>query len=322
MSREELEREILTLEKELENQSLLNERLLRALKYLEDLNFSKETRMEKFVNILIESFVTAIIFLILAITAVKAEPFGLELSNDFLIPGGKDRWLTNAFCFEYDSLSLCQEMYTPQNKKSPELPDGDRPWDSYLYLEKEWVIPVAFGEETVIDSRFGGIGDWGFGKEAQQFIHDELGLGQHPTWTGVNPAQPAIDIEVSRRTRQYLKSVVGDSRLTQQYGFRVGNVEDYLFLDQELRKHFFRYVYLFAGISGKTVFFNTHLDERLFESNIYTVDKQWFVASGRVGFNLDFQTWSFGYQYQYLTEEFKGQDGRHLYGTFNLGFNF
>ena len=263
-----------------------------------------------------------VFFLVLTLSSCT----GFRYGNDLLIPGGRDRYLTSEARFLFGKYSVGNELYTPTDKENPEIPYGDRPWSAWTFVEREDVDRVGFGEENVLRSRIGGLGDYSFGKEIQQFVHDSLtDLGRpqtHPTWAGQNPAQIGAEVIVSRRTREYLQSAIGDSRLTNEYGIRFGNVVDELFLDQELRKHFWKYLDIFAGITGKVVAFNTHLDGRMFESNVYTVDKQWFVAAGRLGFELKKNDYAFGYQYQYMTEEFEGQEARHLYGTFTFGWKF
>lgn len=282
--------------------------------------------IEKAYDAAIKNFVIVFLLIMLSvlafITTVRAEPFRLNFENDWFSPGGQDRWLTNAFDIHYGEWGIGNEMYTPLDKKSPEIPYGDRPWDGYSYLEHESIEKVAFGEENVFIKRIGALGHASGTDRLQQWVHDDLGLGAHPTWAGQNPSQVAVDMIYFRRNREYLQSVIGDSRMTTLYGARVGNVVDEVFLDQELTKHFFKHMYVFGGVRASTVAFNTHLDGRLFDDNTYTIDKNWFVAEGRLGLDFRYDNWFVGYTWTYLTEEFKGQDGRHLMGNVHFGFNF
>lgn len=251
---------------------------------------------------------------------------GLRYGNDILIPNGKDRYLTSDARFLFkDGYSLGSEVYTPTDKEDPNIPLGDRPWSSYLFVEKEDVQPIAWGQEAVFRYRLGGVGKYGFGEELQDGIHEllsDLGKPQtDPTWAHQNPGQVAGELIASRRSREYLQSVIGDSRLTNEYGLRVGNVVDEAFFDQELRKHFFKHWYFFTGITGKIVAFNTHIEGRLWADNNHEERKQWFVAQGRLGFEYRGDDWAIGYTYKYLTEEFKGQEGRHLYGSLEIAWN-
>lgn len=263
-----------------------------------------------------------VFFWLSVVSIAAAEPVKFNFANDYFAPSGKDRWLTNMMSLEVGKWGIGSEMYTPRDKRRKELPDGDRPWDGYSYLQRTDKWEVGQGEYHVLKSRLGTLGEWSGAKEMQTWMHDDLGFGAHPEWVGQNPAQPAFDVIYSRLNRHYLQSVVGNSRLTQEYGVRLGNVNNSLFLDQELRKHFHKHFYIFAAIRGEAVAFNTHLDGRMFENDVYTVDKQWFVASGRLGVEVRFDDFFVSYTYRYLTEEFKGQDGRHLYGDVGIGFEF
>lgn len=273
-----------------------------------------------------------LLLLLLLATTAQAEPMKFTFSNDYFSPGGKDRWLTNQMMLEVGAWGISNEMYTPKDKRSKELPDGDRPYDGYSFIQytKKWEI--AHGERHILKSRIGTLGEWSGAKELQTWAHDDVGFGSHPEWVGQNPPGVALDFILSKQNVAYLQSVFGDTSATTEYGARFGNVVDELFLDQELRKHFFKNLYIFGGMRGQAVLFNTHLDGRLidehlikgYETDVYTVDKEPFVASARVGIELYFPESEFfvSYSYKYLTEEFKGQDGRHLFGELSTGCRF
>lgn len=253
-------------------------------------------------------------------------PFKFQYGNDFLIPGGLDRNLTSVVGIEYGEWGIGNEMYTPTDKEIQVNPVGDRPFDGYSFIQNTYKTKVGFGQERNFVTRVGAVGHASYTDKLQRSVHgflEDLGKDQtYPSYKGQNASEFALDVDYSQTNREYLQSFFGDTRMTSKYGFRAGNVEIYPYLDQELRKHFLKHLDIFAGLNGKIVFFNTHLDGRMFHDDYYTVDKQWFVASARVGFELRFDDTYFGYHYQYLTEEFEGQQGRHLYGTFTIGTDF
>jgi len=271
-----------------------------------------------------------ITLILLMCSAVAAEPFKFSFGNDFLIPGGQDRFLTNILEIEAGAYGFGNEMYTPTCKKCEGVPKGDRPWDGYTYFQRKDKEKIAFGQERELTTRLGWVGHASYSDRIQTFVHDDLGVGQHPTWDGQNPSQATLDMIYLHRSREYMQSFFGNTRLTQEYGARFGNVQDYVFLDQELRKHFSKHFYVFGGLNGRAVLFNTHLDGRLIDEHIikgydtdtYTVEKQWFVASGRLGVEVRFDDNWCSFSYKYLTEEFKGQEGRHLYNEISCGFDF
>lgn len=264
------------------------------------------------------------IIVLLICSVANAEPWAFTWENDFPVPRGLDRNYTNGFKIKRGNWALANEMYTPRDKKNPLPPEGDRPWDGYSYIEYEDKTLVTLGEAITINFRFGAVGEASGTEALQKFVHDDLGAGQHPTWAGQNPSEPTIDIVVAKKNREYLKSIIGDSALEQEYGVQFGNVKDLIYLDQKLKKHFFKYFYPYVGLRGDAVAYNTHLDGRLFQSNDYTIDKNWFVASARAGFELYFPNSDFyiDYHYEYKTEEFSDQVGRHTFGSLTFGFKF
>jgi len=100
-----------------------------------------------------------IISLILILAGLaRAEPWEFNLRNDFVMPGGMDRFLSNAFYFKRGDWTIGNDMYTPRDKRSTEVDTGDRPWDGYTYLEKLDVEKLAFGQERLIRARIGAVG--------------------------------------------------------------------------------------------------------------------------------------------------------------------
>lgn len=272
---------------------------------------------------MIKIILTSIICLF-AVGTVRADsqPFRFEFANDYFAPGGRDRWLTNQMSLHYGEWGIGNEMYTPTVKTSEEIPYGDRNWDGYSYLERVSHNQIRRGQFWDLTTRVGILGNASGAPELQQWMHDDLGFGTHPTWATTNPDEPAIDVIAQRFNRTYPQSLFGDSKLEESYGIRLGNVKDLIFLDQQLTKHFGKYTYVFAGLRGEAIAYNTFLDGRLFQDNVHTIDKNWFLASGRLGVKFSYGTKFIQYAYKYLTEEFKGQTGRHLYGTIEFGFDF
>ena len=262
---------------------------------------------------------------VLSPSTASAEPWKFEIKNDFVIPGGQDRFLSNAFYFSRGDWRIGNEMYTPTDKRSETIDTGDRPWDGYTFLERTFTDRIAHGEYLVLRSRIGMVGRLSGSEALQKFIHNDLGLGQHPSWSGQNPSEYVTDSILSKRSVRYLHSVIGDTSIREEYGARFGTVNVSAFLDQEITKHLGRYLYLYAGLRGDVVAYNTHLDGREFRDNLYSVDREWFVATARAGLEIYLPRSHHAflrYGYSYVTEEFQGQRGRHSYGELSFGTKF
>jgi len=264
--------------------------------------------------------------LLLSVILLPSLAFGdcsFKWENDYVKPGGLDHNYTNGVTLRCGKWSVVNEMYTPTEKNSELVDTGDRPWDGITYMQHENKWDIRSGEAVVLKTRIGVVGKASGTQALQQTVHDDWGWGEHPTWAGQNPTEPTLSLVLSKRNREYLQSIIGDSMIENEYGVEVGNVKDRLFLCQTLQKHFYKYIYPYAGLCGEAVLYNTHLDGRLFSENSYTVNKNWFVAEARAGIRLYFPGLGFSvdYAYKYRTEEFDRQIGRHTFGALEFTWN-
>lgn len=243
----------------------------------------------------------------------------LEFSNDVFVPDGKDRFLTNQVRLSAGAFSIGNDMYTPTDK-TVDLPDGDRPWDGYTYLEYQTKEELAEDEYRKISYRIGAVGDWSGTDKLQKWIHNDLGLGTDPSWDSMNEGEPTVDLIYEHKLQSPVHPLFGEGWVTDTYGARVGTVIDEIFLKTQVTKGLWKTLFMYVGMSGRAVLYNTHLDGRLFQDDVYTVDKEWFVASGWSGIAVKFGDIYLGYKYLYQTREFETQSGRHSYGSLTIGY--
>lgn len=288
-------------------------------------------------------FIYLLILYFFCAWALKAEPpedsefvrppqfTALEFNNDFFAPGGKDRWLTNQIRLSfpikgnYYVWTIGNDMYTPTDKSNPNIPVGDRPWDGYTFIEykKREFVDGNLNQFQQFAVRAGILGDASGTDSLQRFIHNDLGLGVDPLgWGTQNASEAALELLYSRKTFSLFDTFFGSTINTSAYGFRAGNVVTEGFMRQELTREYFGFLMPYGGVEGRLVLFNTHLDGRLFHDDVYTVDKEWFVATAWLGLAVRIKEIYIGYKYQYQTREFKEQSGRHLFGTITIGYEF
>lgn len=204
---------------------------------------------------------------------------GLDFSNDALFPGHRDRWLSNEVRLYHGPYALGMSMFTPTDKRSAEIPYGDRQYDGYSHLE--YTIP--FKEERTIKVRAGALGAASFQDKLQKFVHEDLDMGVKPQgWHTMNQSQAALDILYDHKFTHLFDSWLGTVRAETSYGARAGNVVDSVFLQNDVRKGWFSHpwqLYVMAGIRGEGVAFNTTIDGRMFTDDIYTTKRVPFVAT-------------------------------------------
>jgi hypothetical protein len=244
--------------------------------------------------------------------------------NDFPVPGGRDRWLTNRAVVEFQAGRLGvwtagTEMYTPDDLRSSEIPVDDSPWDGYSWVGYRARLDNA-GRE--LEVRLGILGGHASGTASlQRLFHVDFGWGTEPKgWGTANPAEAAIDVIYTHSLRDAFDSWLGQVEVTHVYGARAGNVRVAAFLDQEVRKGLWRRgrkfgIYGLAGLDGEARAWTSHLQGRMFHDNIYTVDAIPLVATFRAGIAATLGAWDIRCVYKFTTEEFEGQDARHVYGS-------
>jgi lipid A 3-O-deacylase len=265
--------------------------------------------------------------LLLATTLSSAHAdSSLSFGNDFFVPGHLDRWATSSLSAVIKAddnlwLTLGQEMYTPTDKRSPEVPDGDRPWDGYSYIGARKRHLGETGSYYLAEVRLGAVGSASRADRLQKFVHNDLDMGTNPKgWGTQNPSEIAIDASLAHHFPNTTNTLIGETRTQLGYKVRLGNVITRASFLSEIEKGW-RDFYFIAGTAAHAVLYNTHLDGRLLQNNTYTVDKKWFVAEASLGIGVRiFRRFSLEYKYKYTTEEFKGQTGRHSVGEVNFIF--
>ena len=258
--------------------------------------------------------------LLLLPSLLFAEPFKFSFENDFFAPGGEDKWVSNITTITSGRWTLGTEMYTPRDKRSFNIPVGDRPWDGYTYIERSLGSEISAEDfqKREWKVRLGATGEASGAGELQKFIHNDLGMGAPPNgWHTANHSEPALEVLYQRSMHADIHTLIGFGESVAYYGFRAGNVITSATIGSELSRGF-EHFYLLTGLEGSLVLYNTFLQGRLFYSDTYTVEKEPFVANAKIGVGTRLGDWKLEYVYKYLTEEFEGQDGRHLYGSVNI----
>jgi hypothetical protein len=260
----------------------------------------------------------------------KPRQASLLWENDVASPISTDQWLTNNFRLQYQhnnawGFALGNEMYTPKNIRSSEIPEGDRPWDGYTYAETSYRRGNAEKAQDFI-ARLGALGEASKTGRLQKFVHNDLNLGTRPSgWHTQNPSEVALELEYRKSFLSFHESLVGGVSLNPTYALRVGNVIDSASLGLDVRRGFFLpdwELTLRAGIRGSAVLWNTFLDGRVFHDEVYSVDSKWFVATGLAGISARYKKTKISYVYKYVTEEFEEQEGRHTYGSLEVTQEF
>lgn len=259
-----------------------------------------------------------------SIAEERPRKVSLWLANDVAAPFQEDRWYSNGLGLEMEDgealWGIRHEMYTPRNKRTESIVAEDRPYDgelSLVYLRKRPLHSESSGNrEILFGGRAGCVGPCAKAKRLQKFVHNDLGFGSDPRgWDQANPSELLLNFIARYRLQSEGRSIFGQLvREETSWGGEIGTDIAKASLETTLEHDIVGGLFGFVGIEGSLVAYNTHIDGRLFSRNNHTKESIPFVARVGFGFGYKATTWEVRYHYDYQTQEFEGQEGRHLFG--------
>ena len=253
------------------------------------------------------------------------------------------------------TLSLGQNIYTPNNTETPTPVHNDRPYAGWLYGGVGLVLKNAdFRHSFGLD--IGVVGPWSFARETQAFVHHARGFGVPQGWG--NQLHNEIGVvgvyEVAWRWPHHDRRAGLGWDFIPHAGLTVGNVYDYVNAGAEVRvgfnlpddfgtpdigpaattstpmegneqagrlKAFDLGAYLFARVDGRVVARNIFLDGNTFRDSA-SVTRKWLVADLSAGLSVNYKNTKITYAAVYRTEEFVGQSTGELFGSISLNVAF
>jgi hypothetical protein len=251
------------------------------------------------------------------------------------------------------SITIGQNIYTPEDITLENPPTNDRPYAGWLYTGFGLVSQDGVWLDK-LELDLGVIGPYSFAEETQTEWHKFFGFNKPEGWGYQLDTEPGINLyyETSRRSlyefplTQYIPIENLGVDLTPHLGVALGNVQthgavgvtarfgddlpadygppkirpnlpgsDFFVLDDNFGWYFF------AGAEARGVLRNIFLDGNTF-GNSRSVDKYPFVADFQGGVALTFQRARLSYTHLFRTPEFQGQDGFDSFGSVALSMRF
>jgi hypothetical protein len=252
------------------------------------------------------------------------------------------------------SISLGQNIFTPEDTDAEELIEDQRPYAGHLYL--------AFGFHSKKGNRkdtweigLGVVGPPSLAEQTQNLGHGIIGTERAKGWDNQIKTEPTLEVICESKWR-LLHSELShgfECDFIPHLGGGVGNVAIYANTGAELRfgwnlpENFgscpirpgcetgaspgtpqdtaFRRsrfsVHLFTGVNGLAVLHNISLDGNTFKGS-HSVDKENFVADLMAGLVLSYGRYKFSYSYVYRTKEYKTQGDPQVFGSIQLAFSY
>jgi hypothetical protein len=258
--------------------------------------------------------------------------YRLFWENDFFAPFQKDRWYSNGFGISRSSVAgfwaARHAMYTPQDKRAERVLESDRPYSGEFSLVHLRALPGVLEDDpnrgVLAGGRVGCVGPCAKAKRLQKFVHNDLEFGTDPRgWGNENGSEPILDLIVYYRSETRGRSFFGApiTELT-TWGAEAGNANVRSWLKVGIEPGINESWFLLGETEGAFVLHNTHVDGRVFRENTHTRESTLFQAAARGGIGWRGRGYEVTYSYSYLSDQFEGQEGRHLFGGLSIGFSF
>ena len=246
------------------------------------------------------------------------------------------------------SLTIGQNIYTPEDTKAVQIVPDDRPYAGWLYLGFGLEANQGSNRCDKFGLEVGMMGPDSFAEKVQRFWHSLFDLDVPKGWNNQLNNEPGIVLSYEQIRRYEFKDLfLGlNFDLLPNVGGSLGNVFTYaetglaLRLGSDLTRDFgpprirpglpgssyFRpkkgfLWYVFAGLQGRAVLRNIFLDGNTF-SDSPSVEKKPFVGDLQAGLVFQWNSFRICYTQVLRSKEFESQDVSDIFGSLSLSYHF
>ncbi|MDD5476574.1 MAG: lipid A deacylase LpxR family protein [Syntrophales bacterium] len=253
------------------------------------------------------------------------------------------------------SVSLGQNIYTPEDKKRRELIRNDRPYAgiSYLGLGLQSKTPLRM---DILELAVGIVGRHSYAQDCQVAIHRRIGSVKPQGWSNQLHDEPVLNMYLERKRKLLQNRTSGGPGfdVIHHLGVAAGNVFTGVNIGGQARfgwnlpNDFGTYlirpgsdssaplddtdprfnlpmrrlgIHMFLAVDGKAVARNIFLDGNTFRDS-HSVDKKPLVADLIGGVGIIIHRFKITYSYVFRTKEFSGQQSDQQFGALSFSFTF
>lgn len=245
--------------------------------------------------------------------------------------------------------SLGQSTFTPDDIRSPDVIEGERPYAGWLYVGVG-LVSVSKDRMDNLELDIGMVGPASFAEHLQKTWHEWFGFQRPNGWRHQLKNEPGVVLTYERTWRNWapfpffglggeldphLGASVGNVLTQAAAGFTVrigGNTgRSYDYGPPRIRpslpgSDFFRKGepaswYLFFGAEGRAVARNIFLDGNSFADS-HSVDKKPLVGDLQAGLALIIGRARLAYTHVWRTREYRTQDAMDQFGSISLSLSF
>lgn len=253
------------------------------------------------------------------------------------------------------SLSLGQNIYTPEDKERSDLIPDDRPYAGITYLGLG-LHGISGRRMDTLEVDIGIVGRHSYAEDCQKAIHNWIGSVDPKGWDHQLKDEPVLNVFFERKWRLLKAREAGGLGFDciSHAGCAAGNVYTGVNLGGQVRfgwnvpsdfgtylirpgsdssapedsddPRFFRPlhrigVHIFLAVDGNAVARNIFLDGNTFCES-HSVDKKHFVAQCTGGIGVILHRFKITYSYVYRTKEFETQKDAQQFGAISVSYTF
>ncbi len=251
------------------------------------------------------------------------------------------------------TLSLGQNIYTPEHIEKKELIKDDRPYSGWIYFG------AAFHSKNYIkmdslEIQIGIVGPESFAEQTQKFVHRVRGSQQPEGWDHQLKNEPGLFVIYDHKTRILRANHSGiDIDAITHVGGAIGNVYTFADTGMEVRwglnipsdfgtslirpsgdsnapvnagdpriscdNNFS--LYMFTMVNGYLMLHNIFLDGNTFTDS-HSVDKKYFVGEIGAGIGMIYHRYKLSFAQILRTKEFNRQDSAQVFASITFSFTY
>lgn len=273
-------------------------------------------------------FLIASLSLLLSIFSGCSYNYSFVEENDALTFFNEDEYFTQGLELRADKegerFAIGQQIYTPDNKRTSELIENDRPYAGYLYGAYQTDRWHNADHSITYRTELGLVGQGAGGRWVQNNFHDLIDNRRVNGWSNQLENEPTVNFT-------YEESIYGFTDIfpalplytRTYYGGSFGNLRTRTHTGISLvrSRNFGPFSgSLLSGIEGQFRIRELFLDGNTFEDS-HSVDKNRVVGIAFWGVEVSWERFFIKYIYRLMTEEFTEQKaGGHNYGSIQIGF--
>lgn len=227
------------------------------------------------------------------------------------------------------SLTVGQDIYTPDNLALSELQPEQNPYAGWLYVRLA-KMKISENQKKTSALSVGMVGPASFAKEVQTEFHDFFEMTHPNGWDHQLNNEFGVILENETETRNFQAKFL-NHKFEQSYGLnsRFGNIhtDSAVFVTHKIGKHYQSFkksidrqysYYLYNQFKTSVIAKNIFLDGNTF-SDSHSVDKSTMVGHWQYGVAVEYNSWLFKIYQTVQTKVFKEQDkDYHVFGGFQI----